>query len=54
MSASAGSTGTHAGAVLGGGVMRTDAYAAFLGEEYIGSYLPAGGGSVKLVVAGDS
>jgi hypothetical protein len=34
--------------------MRADAYAAFLGEEYIGSYLPAGGGSVKLVVAGDN
>ncbi|MBA3309211.1 MAG: DUF2791 family P-loop domain-containing protein [Nocardioidaceae bacterium] len=43
-----------AAAVLGGGVMRSDAYAAFLGEEYLASYLPAGGGSVKLVVAGDA
>ncbi len=43
-----------AAAVLGGGVMSVDAYAAFLGEEYLASYLPAGGGSVKLVVAGDS
>jgi hypothetical protein len=34
--------------------MGADAYAAFLGEEYVGSYLPAGGGSVKLVVAGDT
>ena len=41
-------------AVLGGGVMSSDAYAAFLGEEYLASYLPAGGGSVKLVVTGDA
>ncbi|HEX5562578.1 MAG TPA: BREX system ATP-binding domain-containing protein [Nocardioidaceae bacterium] len=47
-------SGTHGGAVLGGGVMRADSYAGFLGEEYLGSYLPAGGGSVKLVVAGDA
>ncbi len=32
--------------------MGADDYAEFLGEEYLGSYLPAGGGSVKLVVAG--
>ncbi len=40
--------------VLGGGVMSSDAYVAFLGEQYLASYLPAGGGSVKLVVAGDA
>jgi len=43
-----------AAVVLGGGVMGSDAYAAFLGEEYLASYLPAGGGSVKLVVTGDA
>jgi hypothetical protein len=41
-------------AVLGGGSMSSDAYAEFLGREYLASYLPAGGGSVKLVVAGDA
>jgi transposase-like protein len=40
--------------VLGGGVMGCDAYVAFLGEQYLASYLSAGGGSVKLVVAGDA
>jgi hypothetical protein len=40
--------------VLGGGVMSSDAYVTFLGEQYLASYLPAGGGSVKLVVAGDA
>jgi bacteriophage exclusion system BrxC/D-like protein len=55
MSSPAGAAaGVHSGAVLGGGVMGADDYAGFLGKEYIGSYLPAGGGSVKLVVAGDS
>jgi hypothetical protein len=44
----------QAAAVLGGGVMSSDAYAAFLGQEYLASYLPAGGGSVKLVVTGDA
>jgi hypothetical protein len=34
--------------------MSSDAYAAFLGQEYLASYLPAGGGSVKLVVTGDA
>lgn len=34
--------------------MASDAYAAFLGEEYLASYLPAGGGSVKFVVTGDA
>lgn len=40
--------------VLGGGVMSSEVYAAFLGEEYLASYLPAGGGSVKLAVTGDA
>jgi hypothetical protein len=43
-----------AAAVLGGGVMSAVDYAAFLGDEYLASYLPAGGGSVKLVVTGDA
>ncbi|MBA3529068.1 MAG: DUF2791 family P-loop domain-containing protein, partial [Propionibacteriaceae bacterium] len=43
-----------AAAVLGGGSMSAQAYAAFLGEEYLASYLPAGGGSVKVVVLGDA
>jgi hypothetical protein len=43
-----------AAAVLGGGVMSSVAYTAFLGEEYLASYMPAGGGSVKLVVTGDA
>lgn len=38
--------------VLGGGVMNADAYARFLGTEYLSTYLPAGGGSVKLAVIG--
>ena len=41
-------------AVLGGGSMSAGSYADFLGEEYLASYLPAGGGSVKLVVTGDA
>ncbi len=41
-------------AVLGGGVMSSDAYADFLGREYLASYLPAGGGSLKLVVTGSA
>jgi hypothetical protein len=41
-------------AVLGGGSMSSGSYADFLGEEYLASYLPAGGGSVKLVVTGDA
>lgn len=40
--------------VLGGGVMNSEIYAAFLGEEYLASYLPAGGGSVKLAVTGNA
>jgi hypothetical protein len=43
-----------AAAVLGGGSMSAGSYADFLGEEYLASYLPAGGGSVKLVVTGDA
>jgi hypothetical protein len=42
------------GAVLGGGAMKADAYAAFLGAEYLASYVPSGGGSVKLAVVGDA
>ena len=42
------------GSVLGGGSMGSGVYADFLGREYLASYLPAGGGSVKLVVAGDA
>jgi hypothetical protein len=34
--------------------MSSDSYADFLGREYLASYLPAGGGSVKLVVTGDA
>jgi len=41
-------------AVLGGGSMSSGSYADFLGTEYLASYLPAGGGSVKLVVTGDA
>jgi P-loop Domain of unknown function (DUF2791) len=41
-------------AVLGGGSMSFGSYADFLGQEYLASYLPAGGGSVKLVVTGDA
>ncbi len=49
------SNGPDAGAaVLGGGAMKADDYARFLGDEYLAGYLPAGGGSVKLVVAGDA
>ena len=40
--------------VLGGGVLGADEYAAFVGAEYLDSYLPAGGGSVKLAVTGDA
>jgi len=46
--------GGQATGVLGGGSMSCDAYADFLGQEYLTSYLPAGGGSVKLVVTGDA
>lgn len=40
--------------VLGGAMMGSAAYAAFLGTEYLDSYLPAGGGSVKIAVVGDA
>jgi transposase-like protein len=40
--------------VLGGGILKVDEYAAFLGREYLGEYLPAGGAAVKVAVVGDS
>lgn len=40
--------------VLGGAMMGASAYAEFLGDEYLASYLPAGGGSVKMAVVGDA
>jgi P-loop Domain of unknown function (DUF2791) len=43
-----------AAAVLGGGSMSSGSYADFLGKEYLASYLPAGGGSVKIAVTGDA
>lgn len=52
MSPRVGSGGQGVG-VLGGGALGVDSYVQFLGEEYLASYLPAGGGSVKIVVAGD-
>ena len=39
--------------VLGGGPLRADDYARFLGREYLQGYLPAGGASVKVAVVGD-
>jgi transposase-like protein len=49
------SSGLDAGAaVLGGGVMKAGDYARFLAEDYLAEYLPAGGGSVKVVVVGDA
>ncbi len=40
--------------VLGGGAMKADEYAAFLADEYLASYLPAGGAAVKVAVVGDA
>lgn len=40
-------------AVLGGGVLKADEYAAFLAREYLDSYLPAGGAAVKVAVIGE-
>ncbi|HVA60407.1 MAG TPA: BREX system ATP-binding domain-containing protein [Mycobacteriales bacterium] len=40
--------------VLGGGVLKVDDYAAFLADEYLTCYLPAGGGAVKVAVVGDA
>ncbi len=40
--------------VLGGGVLKVDDYAAFLGREYLSGYLPAGGATVKVAVVGDA
>ncbi len=42
------------GVVLGGGPVRAEAYARFLGAEYLAGYLPAGGGSVKVTVISDA
>ena len=39
--------------VLGGGSMKADEYAAFLADEYLASYLPAGGAAVKVAVVGE-
>jgi len=39
--------------VLGGGVLKVDDYASFLGQEYLSGYLPAGGAAVKVAVVGD-
>ncbi len=41
-------------AVLGGGVLSADEYASFVGAEYLSTYLPVGGGSVKIAVTGDA
>lgn len=43
----------RSGHVLGGGSMNADEYADFLGREYLAEYVPSGGGSVKVAVAGD-
>jgi bacteriophage exclusion system BrxC/D-like protein len=39
--------------VLGGGVLKVDEYAAFVGREYLAEYLPSGGAAVKVAVVGD-
>jgi len=39
--------------VLGGGVLKVDEYAAFIGREYLAEYLPSGGAAVKVAVVGD-
>lgn len=38
--------------VLGGGAMKADEYAAFLADEYLASYLAAGGAAIKVAVVG--
>ena len=40
------------GGVLGGGSLSVPEWSAFLAEEYLASYLPAGGAAVKVAVAG--
>ncbi len=40
--------------VLGGGVLKVDDYATFLGQEYLSGYLPAGGAAVKVAVVGEA
>jgi hypothetical protein len=39
--------------VLGGGAMKADEYVTFLADEYLASYLPAGGAAVKVAVVGE-
>jgi len=39
-------------AVLGGGSLSVPDYSAFLAEQYLADYLPAGGAAVKMAVAG--
>ena len=39
-------------AVLGGGSLTVPEYSAFLAEQYLAQYLPAGGAAVKMAVAG--
>ena len=39
--------------VLGGGALKVDEYAAFVGREYLAEYLPSGGAAVKVAVVGD-
>lgn len=41
-------------AVRGGGTISAQAYATFLGQEYLAWYLPHGGASVKVAVTGDA
>ena len=48
-----GSQATTLTAVLGGGVLKADEYANFLAQEYLASYLPAGGAAVKVAVVGE-
>lgn len=40
--------------VLGGGTLKADEYAAFLADEYLANYLPAGGAAIKVAVVGDA
>lgn len=40
--------------VLGGAVLSVDDYVPFIEAEYLASYLPLGGGSVKVAVTGDA
>jgi len=42
----------EAAAVLGGGSLSVPDYSAFLAEQYLSEYLPAGGAAVKMAVVG--